>query len=116
MIASTPLRDGMVKDVNGKILPDDVQVKRRWAEYFEDGVHVRRRWAEYFEDGVQVRRRWAEYFEDGVPERRRWAEYFEQVLIVEDVKEANKRIIIIIIVSFLQATLREFRSCRFEKK
>ena len=25
----------MVKDVNGLILPDGVEVRRRWAEYFE---------------------------------------------------------------------------------
>ena len=28
-------RDEMVKDVNGKILRDGVEVSRRWAEYFE---------------------------------------------------------------------------------
>ena len=28
-------RDEMVKDVNGEILRDDVEVRRRWAEYFE---------------------------------------------------------------------------------
>ena len=28
-------RDEMVKDVNGQILRDGVEVRRRWAEYFE---------------------------------------------------------------------------------
>ena len=27
-------RDEMVKDVNGQILRDGVEVRRRWAEYF----------------------------------------------------------------------------------
>ena len=28
-------RQEMVKDVNGQILCDDIEVRRRWAEYFE---------------------------------------------------------------------------------
>ena len=28
-------RDEMVKDVNGQMLRDGVEVRRRWAEYFE---------------------------------------------------------------------------------
>ena len=32
-------RDEMVKDVNGQILRDGVEV-RRWAEYFEQILHV----------------------------------------------------------------------------
>ena len=28
-------REEMVKDVNGQILHDGVEVRRRWAEYFE---------------------------------------------------------------------------------
>ena len=28
-------RDEMIKDVNGQILRDRVEVRRRWAEYFE---------------------------------------------------------------------------------
>ena len=28
-------RDEMAKDVNGRILRDGVEVRRRWAEYFE---------------------------------------------------------------------------------
>ena len=28
-------REEMVKDVNGQILLDGVEVSRRWAEYFE---------------------------------------------------------------------------------
>ena len=37
-------RDEMVKDVNGQILRDGVEVRRRWAEYFEqvlNGADVR---------------------------------------------------------------------------
>ena len=30
-------RDEMVKDVNGQILCDGVEVRRRWAEYLEQG-------------------------------------------------------------------------------
>ena len=33
-------RDEMVKDVNGKILRHDVEVRRRWAEYFEQVLNV----------------------------------------------------------------------------
>ena len=33
-------REEMVKDVNGQILPDGVQVRRRWAEYFEQVLNV----------------------------------------------------------------------------
>ena len=33
-------RDGMVKYVNGQILRDGVQVRRRWAEYFEQVLNV----------------------------------------------------------------------------
>ena len=29
------VREEMVKDVNGQILRDGVEVRRRWAEYFE---------------------------------------------------------------------------------
>ena len=28
-------KEEMVNDVNGQILPDGVEVRRRWAEYFE---------------------------------------------------------------------------------
>ena len=33
-------RDVMVKDVNGQILRDGVEVRRRWAEYFEQVLNV----------------------------------------------------------------------------
>ena len=32
--------DVMVKDVNGQILRDGVEVRRRWAEYFEQVLNV----------------------------------------------------------------------------
>ena len=31
-------KDEMVKDVNGQILRDGVEVRRKWAEYFEPDV------------------------------------------------------------------------------
>ena len=33
-------RDEMVKDVNGQILSDGVEVRRRWVEYFEQVLNV----------------------------------------------------------------------------
>ena len=33
-------RDEMVKDVNGLILRDGVEVRRRWVEYFEQVLNV----------------------------------------------------------------------------
>ena len=33
-------RDEMVKDENGQILREGVEVRRRWAEYFEQGLNV----------------------------------------------------------------------------
>ena len=33
-------RDEMVKNVNGQILLDGVEVRRRWAEYFEQVLNV----------------------------------------------------------------------------
>ena len=33
-------RKEMVKDVNGQILRDGVEVRRRWAEYFEQVLNV----------------------------------------------------------------------------
>ena len=33
-------REEMVKDVNGQILRDGVEVRRRWAEYFEQVLNV----------------------------------------------------------------------------
>ena len=33
-------REDMVKDVNGQILRDGVEVRRRWAEYFEQVLNV----------------------------------------------------------------------------
>ena len=37
---SEQAREEMVKDVNGQILCDDKEVRRRWAEYFEQGLNV----------------------------------------------------------------------------
>ena len=33
-------REEMVNDVNGQILRDGVEVRRRWAEYFEQVLNV----------------------------------------------------------------------------
>ena len=33
-------REEMVKDVNGQILRDGVEVRKRWAQYFEQVVNV----------------------------------------------------------------------------
>ena len=33
-------RDEMLKDVNGQILREGVEVRRRWAEYFEQVLNV----------------------------------------------------------------------------
>ena len=33
-------REEMVKDVNGQILRDSVEVRRRWAEYFQQVLNV----------------------------------------------------------------------------
>ena len=33
-------REEMVEDVNGQILRDDIEVRRRWAEYFEQVLNV----------------------------------------------------------------------------
>ena len=33
-------REEMVKDVNGQILSDGIEVRRRWAEYFEQVLNV----------------------------------------------------------------------------
>ena len=33
-------REEMVKDVNGQIMRDGVEVRRRWAEYFEQVLNV----------------------------------------------------------------------------
>ena len=37
---SKQARDEMVKDVNGQILRDGVEVRRRWEEYFEQVQNV----------------------------------------------------------------------------
>ena len=34
------VREEMVKDVNGQTLRDGVEVRRRWAEYFEQVLNV----------------------------------------------------------------------------
>ena len=33
-------REEMVKDVNGQILHNGIEVRRRWAEYFEEVLNV----------------------------------------------------------------------------
>ena len=33
-------REEMIKDVNGQILRDGVEVRRRWAQYFEQVLNV----------------------------------------------------------------------------
>ena len=33
-------RDEMVEDIKGQILRDGVEVRRRWAEYFEQVLNV----------------------------------------------------------------------------
>ena len=47
-------RQEMVKDVNGQILRDGVEVRRRWAEYFEMVLHV----AEVREANINVVGNW----------------------------------------------------------
>ena len=47
-------REEMVKDVNGQILRDGVQVRRRWAEYFEQVLNV----ADVRETNVNVVGNW----------------------------------------------------------
>ena len=43
-------REEMVKDVNGQILRDGVEVRRRWAEYFEQVLNV----ADFREANINV--------------------------------------------------------------
>ena len=38
---SEQARDEMVKEVNGQILRDGLEVRRRWAEYFEQVLIVK---------------------------------------------------------------------------
>ena len=40
MRKSEQAREEMVKDVSGQILRDDVEVRRRWAQYFEQVLNV----------------------------------------------------------------------------
>ena len=49
---SEQARDGMVKDVNGQMLREGVEV-RRWAEYFEQVVNV-----ENVMQGSKCKRSW----------------------------------------------------------
>ena len=46
-------RDEMVKDVNGQILLDGVEVRRRWAEYFEQVLN-----ADVWEANINVVGNW----------------------------------------------------------
>ena len=47
-------RDNMVKDVNDQILRDGIEVRRRWAEYFEQVLNV----ADVWEANINVVRNW----------------------------------------------------------
>ena len=47
-------REEMVKEVNGQILRDGVEVRRRWAEYFEQVVNV----ADVMEANINVVGNW----------------------------------------------------------
>ena len=47
----------MVKDVNGRILRDGVEVRRRWAEYFEQVLNVGRS-VPYGQTGVYGGSKW----------------------------------------------------------
>ena len=47
-------REEMVKDVNGQILRDGVEVRRRWAEYFEQVLNV----ADVMEVNINVVGNW----------------------------------------------------------
>ena len=47
-------KDEMVKDVNGQILRDGVEVRRRWAEYFEQVLNV----ADVMEANINVVDNW----------------------------------------------------------
>ena len=38
--AGEQARDEILKDVNGQILRDGVEVRRRWAQYFEQVLNV----------------------------------------------------------------------------
>ena len=40
MMKGEQARKEMVKDVNGQILRDGLEVRRRWAEYFEQVLNV----------------------------------------------------------------------------
>ena len=47
-------REEMVRDVNGQILRDGVEVRRRWAEYFEQVLNV----ADVREENINVVGNW----------------------------------------------------------
>ena len=47
-------RDEMVKGVNGQMLRDDVQVRTKWAEYFEQVLNV----ADVWEANINVVGNW----------------------------------------------------------
>ena len=40
VIKGEQAREEMVKDVSGQILRDDIEVRRRWAQYFEQVLNV----------------------------------------------------------------------------
>ena len=47
-------REEMVKDANGQILRDGIEVRRRWAEYFEQVLNV----ADVRESNIKVVGNW----------------------------------------------------------
>ena len=47
-------REEMVKDVNGQILRDGVEMRRRWAEYFEQVLNI----ADVREENINVVGKW----------------------------------------------------------
>ena len=58
-------RDKMVKDVNGQILRDGVDVRRRWAEYFQQVLNV----ADVREANINVVGNWRMLVLGGLNER-----------------------------------------------
>ena len=46
--------DEMVKDINGQILLDGAEVRRRWAEYFEQVLNV----ADVVEANIYIVGKW----------------------------------------------------------
>ena len=68
-------RDEMVKEVNGQILRDGVELRRRWAEYFEQVLKV---------EGVRE----AKVNVTGDWRMPGLGELNERIILIEEVKEA----------------------------